>query len=557
MLASRPQSSSSQHQLPDLGFEDVDLDSPDASVGKTRSDQAQPGYRSQIMPIPFMQHASQDKAPPRQRQPDDFDLLDPVGADSPSIPAGPNTPYPFAPPVQTPPAAAVVPGSAVHLIMNEDQLQHGSDSSESTNGSSKAQALVGPQLEVPSAALGPGQSPEVPLAQGAGHMPEAPSAPGAGPFSTYSGPGSTSSSTPASPTAAPQPTRRSSFLPRGMSTHLHKALKATAAAASKASAAIAPPPNMPLPPSGSQGGVSAPPQQPAMSLPIPQGGQDQDFPFQQPWGPSGPASTGNQDRKEPGKPWWQQQLRNLQQNLHSPQALQPDSTSDSDADSDADNAPVTHAAMLNGLFQAQPVGENGDAAAPDDEHSPHDDQPAGPLLHPPASAPTSLNAEPPPKSSPPWSLHPAAQQHSVGPPDGKRQYRQQMDVDSMRIMESLGDADSESMSMSQDQQTVSLAAPNGDRVLRQAVKQQGQTNDTLLVSKDAGWPQVRPTGIASQDSLIIVNLLILVTMTSDYIRTVTNHEAFNVVQVRAITVLRPTSIASQHALYLLVKLMGD
>lgn len=473
MLAARPQPSSSQHRLHDLGFEDVDLDSPDASVSKTRSDQAQPNHQSQVTPIPFMQHASQDKAASSQLQTDESDLMDPLRTESPSQLSEPNMPYPFAPPVRTPTAAAALPASAVHLPTHQDQLLHGNDSYETARGTLKAhheEALAGPLLEVPSASA-------------------------AGPFSTYSGPGSTSSSTPASPSAAPLPTQRSSFLPRGMSTQLHKALKATAAAASKASAAIAPPPNTPLPPSSWQEGVSAKPQQPAMSLPIPKGGQDQEFPFQQPWGPSGPASTGSQDRKETSKPWWQQQLQNLQQNLHSPLQLQADSVSHSNADSEADTAHVTHSAMLNGLVQAQSLGENGDLPAPGGDPSAHGDQQAGAVLHRTGFAPPPSDPGPPPQGSQPEFPHTAAQQHSNVSPDGNNQHRQQLDGDRMRILESVGDADSMSVSMSQHQQTPPLAASSGEGggLHQQAAEWQGPASDGLPVSGGPGHFQVRST----------------------------------------------------------------
>ena len=487
MLASRPQSSSSQHQLHDLGFEDVDLDSPDAGVSKTRSDHAPPIHRNQITPIPFMQHACRDNAPSGQLQTDEFDLLDPDRAESPSKTSEPNTPYPFAPPVQAVAAASALPASALHLTIDQEQLQHGEDLHESMRGSSTAyHEEAGPLVDVPSAS-------------GAGHLPQVPSVSGAGPFSTYSGPGSTSSSTPASPSAAPLPTRRSSFLPRGMSTHIHKALKATAAAASKASAAIAPPPNYPLPASSWQEGVSAEPQQPAMSLPIPRAGQDEEFPFQQPWGLSGPASTGNQEKKETGKPWWQQQLRNLQQNLHSPQQLQSDSPSDSGADSDADNTPVTHSAVVNGDFQAQHLGDNGDVPAPRGDPTAHlrGDQQAGSVLHPMGFAPPPSDPEPPRQ---PGSPHTAAEQHSDSSPDSRNQHGRQMDMDRMRIMESLGDADSMSMSMSmsQDQlKTPSLAALTGEGVGldQQAAAWQGQVSNSLPVSGGPGRNQVRQLAV--------------------------------------------------------------
>ena len=454
MPASRPQSSSCQHQLHDLGFEDVDLDSPDASISiKTRSDDSQPANRSHIMPIPFMeQHNSQDKASSSVLQPDDFDLTDSA---SPSLQQSEaNTSYPLAPPVEGISAGLTLPASAVHVTMDENQLQHGSDSYESTRGSTPAD------------------------------LAEEPSVPAAGPFSSYPSPGSTSSSTPASPGAgagAP-PTRRSSFLPRGMSSHLHKALKATAAAASKASAAIAPPPNAPLPPSSWQ--EAARPQVSALSLPMPKEEQDPEFPFQQPWSPSGPASPSSQGRKENGKPWWQQQLRNLQQNLHS-QQQQP---SDAALDADAGTAPETSQSLLNSPFHTRltlPVSENGDI---DDSNGRQPDS----VLTSTASFPPPAESMPPPLRLQPWSPHRASLEHSSLSADSSHQ---QMELDSMRIMESLGEGDS--MEVSQKQPAASASAANSKPLDGQGTEQDYPTESSLL---DAG-PD------ATADSQVEVRLL--------------------------------------------------
>ena len=456
MPASCPQSSSSQHQLHDLGFEDVDLDSPDASVSiKTCSDHAQPANRSHIMPIPFMrQRTSQDKASSSSVQSDDFAPTDSASAISPSLQQSEAVASsPLAPSVETSSADLDLPGSVVQVTVEENQMQHGSDSYESTHGSTPADPAA-LRAQVPSVLA-------------------------AGPFGSYSGPGSTSSSTPASPggEAGVPPSRRSSFLPRGMSSHLHKALKATAAAASKASAAIAPPPNTPWPASSWQEG--APPQLPALSLPMPKEEQDPEFPFQQPWGPSGPASTGSQGRKENGKPWWQQQLRNLQQNLHSPQQQQ----SDADTDAEADAAPGTSQSLLDGPFQAQPATLVSDSSDPDAPTAQPDGQQTDSMLPSTESFPTPTGSFPPPTEamptltvSQPWSPLRANLEQSNLSADSSHQHRQ--DLDSMRIMESLGDADS--MDVSQEQPAASLAAAYSNLPDRQGAEQHDPTQSSLL-----------------------------------------------------------------------------
>ena len=495
MQASRPQSSSSQHQLHDLGFEDVDLDSPDASVSvKTRSDHARPANRNHIMPIPFMQQqTSQGQASSSLLQPDDFDLTDSASAVTPSLhQSDADVSFRRAPLVEASSADLDLPGSIVQVGMDGNQsVTNGSDSDESTHGSTPADVAASET--------------------------EAPSVVAAGPFSTYSGPGSTSSSTPASPGggAGIPPTRRSSFLPRGMSSHLQKALKATAAAASKASAAIAPPPNTPLPTSSWQ--EAAPP--PSLSLPIPKGEQDPEFPFQQPWGPSGPASTGSQGRKENGAPWWQQQLRNLQQNLHSPQQQQ----SDAAPDADADTALGPSHLLLNGPFQPQPAMPVSDSSDLDDPKAHLDGQqtdsmlpstgsfppptestltPTGSFPTPTESMPTPIGSFPPltestptPTGSQPWAPHRANHEHSNLSADSSHQHRQQVELDSMRIMESLGDGDS--MDVSQEQPAASTSAVNSNLLDLQGAGQHYPTERSLL---DSGQD-------ATADSRVEVRLL--------------------------------------------------
>ena len=447
--AYRPPSSSSQHQLHELGFEDVDLDSPDASASiKTRSDHAQPVNRSHIMPIPFMQqHTSHGKASSSMPHPHDFDLTDSASAITSSLQQSEaNASRPLALSVEASSADVVLPG--VHVTIDGNQLQHDSDSHESTHGSTPADpAAPGTEVLLTSAA---------------------------GPFSSYSGPGSTSSSTPASPggRAGVLPTCRSSFLPRGMSSHLHKALKATAAAASKASAAIAPPPNVPLPPSSWQEGV--PPQLPALSLPIPKGEQDQEFPFQQPWGPSGPASTGSQGKN--GKPWWQQQLRNLQQNLHSPQQQQFDDGTEADPDA----SPGTSHLLLNGPFQAQPATPLSESGDIDDPNAQPDGQQTHSVLPSTGSSPPPTEFMPTPTGPQPWAPHRSNHEESGLSADSSHQHRQQVEQDSMRIMESLGDGDS--MDVSQEQPAASVTVANSKLPNRPGAQQYYPTESSLLDS---------------------------------------------------------------------------
>ncbi|DBA84917.1 TPA: hypothetical protein ACH3X1_005929 [Trebouxia sp. C0004] len=333
-----PLSASSQHQLPDLGFEDVDLDSPDAALSKSRSNHAVPSAHSHIMPIPFMQPSMQDTSPSAMAAADftasmvqypaehDADELQDAPGNS-----APSAACPFASPEQALSADLGPDEADGHITLSRGMFEGGP----------------------------PAASPEpfqvVSLAARAG------------PFSTYSGPPSTTSSTPASPAgSSTAPLRRPSFLPRGMSTHLQKALRATAAAASKASAAIAPLPNG-INSASSHGTWQADADgKHPQALPNQEAGPDQGLPSQQQWGQSGPASTsssGTQDVRKEGKPWWQQQLRNLQHNLQSSQQLQSDVASESDAD------------IANGeadMLFGQPSGQAAWAAGVNDDEQPPD-----------------------------------------------------------------------------------------------------------------------------------------------------------------------------------------
>ncbi len=326
--SARPISASSQHQLPDLGFEDVDLDSPDTALGKSRSNHVVPPVHSDIVPIPFMQTSGQDTSPSSAMAAADFtasmvqhpaqhdagELYDASGSSAPSAA------HPFASPEQALSADLRSDEADGHITLSHGMFEGG-----------------------PSAA-----SPE--------RFQDVSSAARAGPFSTYSGPASTTSSTPASPAGSgTAPLRRPSFLPRGMSTHLQKALRATAAAASKASAAIAPVPNG-INSASSHGAWQADADgKHPQALPYQEAGPDQAFPSQQQWGQSGPASTtssGMQDVRKEGKPWWQQQLRNLQHNLQSPQQPQ----------SDAD---IANGEEQPSIQSAWAASDNDDAQLPD------------------------------------------------------------------------------------------------------------------------------------------------------------------------------------------------
>ena len=333
-VPARPSSASSQHQLPDLGFEEVDLDSPDAALSKSRSSYAVPPAHNHIVPIPFMQPSMQDTSP-----------------------------------------SSAMAASDITASIVQHPAQHDADELQDAPGISAPSAAhpFASLEETLSADLGPDEADEhITLSHGMfeGGPPAASlerfqdmsSAARIEPFSTYSGPPSTTSSTPASPAeSSTAPLRRPSFLPRGMSTHLQKALRATAAAASKASAAIAPVPNG-INSASSHGARQAD----ADGIHLQawsnqEAGPDQGFPFHQQWGQSGPASTsssGTQDTRKEGKPWWQQQLRNLQHNLQSPQQLQSDVASESNAEiADGEEQPSSQSAWAASV--------DGDAQPPD------------------------------------------------------------------------------------------------------------------------------------------------------------------------------------------------
>lgn len=330
----RPSSASSQHQLPDLGFEDVDLDSPDAALSKSRSNDAVPPAHIDIVPIPFMPPSLQDTSPSSAMAAADF-------------------------------TASMVQYPAEHDADELQDAQGNSAPSAARPFASPEQALsadVGPDEADGHITLSHGVFEGAPPAASTERFQDLSSAARAGPFSTYSGPPSTTSSTPASPAeSSSAPFRRPSFLPRGMSTHLQKALRATAAAASKASAAIAPVPNG-VNIASSHGAWQADADgKHLQALPYQEAGPDQGFPFQQQWGQSGPASTassGTHDVRKEGKPWWQQQLRNLQHNLQSPQQLLSDAASESDAD-------IANGEEQPGSQSAWAASVNGDAQLPD------------------------------------------------------------------------------------------------------------------------------------------------------------------------------------------------
>lgn len=319
------------HQLQDLGFVEVDLDSPDPALSRTRPGQASQAAKQDPLPIPFMQDAGHSQSSTPTSQMDDHSQLSPwPHADSSHVnpPAVTNSP-PASPLFQR--TAPASPGGAA-----DDDNSYSSPAkplhTDAFAPSDHSQAQTGLSA----------------FAQGPFGMP----ASGYGASSTHSGPPSIASSAPPSPGAVPNglpPSRRSSFLPRGMSSHLHKALRATAAAASKASAAIAPPP-------GSAQAAAAQAwqaetdatSQPVVSI----SGQDNQQPdnlTDQSYAdssPGGPSAAGAAEQQGKNAPWWQKQLRNLQQNLQSPRS-EDGSLSEPDAASPVVNGTASsHQAFL-------------------------------------------------------------------------------------------------------------------------------------------------------------------------------------------------------------------
>lgn len=183
-------------------------------------------------------------------------------------------------------------------------------------------------------------------------------------FSTHSGPPSIASSALSSPGVAPNgiiPSRRSSFLPRGMSSHLHKALRATAAAASKASAAIAPPPSSVQAASpelwqsqtDAQSGLAAAP-----SHQLSEHSTDEVHAARGLWEPDGHGAV-----EQLGKdtPWWQKQLRSLQHNLQSPES-EDGSLPESDAFLGIADDGTQHQQPQISSQQHQEASSNGDVS---------------------------------------------------------------------------------------------------------------------------------------------------------------------------------------------------
>ena len=318
-------SSPSAKQLQDVGFVDVDLDSPDLMLGKSQPEQTTQASRQQAVPIPFMQTAGQGQSSTPTSQTEEQTQLNAwPHTDNTSQLAFRNSP--LASPLFQPAGHTNIADVTGQDSTYTSPTKAMSDKSFAPTASSQAQTSISAFA----------QGPYDMAAQG-----------GYGTASIHSGSPSIASSAPTSPGQMPNgvvPSRRSSFLPRGMSSHLHKALRATAAAASKATAAIAPPPN------SSQAAATQmwQPEADALSSLTALGAVevsqqqeeafgDQEHVDSSPWGPSiTPAAE--QAGKE--APWWQKQLRNLQQNLQS--QSEDGTVSEADSISGAGDASVQH-----------------------------------------------------------------------------------------------------------------------------------------------------------------------------------------------------------------------
>lgn len=331
--------SSSAQQLQDLGFVDVDLDSPDLGLEKTKSDQAPQPSRRQLQPIPFMQTSERspsstpsgnaDSGSPFGQWPHDRSK----GVNQLALPSSPPASPLFQPSIrsslQTAVAEPALSSSAHQFPPASPPYEHGD-----------------PSLSA--------------FAQGPSGV--------YGAASIHSGPPSIASSAPESPGAIQNgsvPSRRSSFLPRGMSSHLHKALRATAAAASKASAVIAPPPITAQAAQAWQDDVAQLSSASADAHATQSDGSsaEHNHADSSPWGPNIAGTS-----QLPGKqaPWWQKQLRNLQQNLQSPQS-EDESVSEAGS-SLAPSIPAVHDQQQPVLLDHTVPYSNGDSLQdlPDD-----------------------------------------------------------------------------------------------------------------------------------------------------------------------------------------------
>lgn len=287
----------SAQQLQDPGFVEVDLDSPDLPLVKTKPDQTPKPAKRSSLPIPFMQTGRQSQSSPPSGHSDSQTSLwgQPDSNQTGPLSLTANSPAsPMFPP-HVPPALSTHNDTANAY---DSQAQSLPKDPAANLATSQAQMSTSAFAQVPFGMSGSGDE--------ASHM--------------QSGPPSIGSSAVSSPGAAPDSaatSRRSSFLPRGMSSHLHKALRATAAAASKASAAIAPPPSAQAgssqlwqPESDAQTDSRAA----SMLEQTAQYATDQDHAASIAW-----EADGNAAAEQPGKdtPWWQKQLRNLHHNLQS------------------------------------------------------------------------------------------------------------------------------------------------------------------------------------------------------------------------------------------------
>lgn len=294
-------SSPSAKQLQDPGFVEVDLDSPDVILDKSQPEQTAQAAREHSLPIPFMQTAGHSQSSISDSQTEDQTQLN----------AWPHTDDTSQLALKNSPPASPLFQPAGHPNLSDFT---GQDSAYSSPTKAMSVHPFAPT------ASSQAQSSISAFAQGPYDM----AAQGYGAASIHSGPPSIASSPSTSPGQLPNsivPFRRSSFLPRGMSSHLHKALRATAAAASKATAAIAPPPD------SSQAADTQmwQPEADAASSQTDLGAvhtsqhqedafADQEHVDSSPWGPAAAPAAGQAGKEAP---WWQKQLRNLQQNLQS------------------------------------------------------------------------------------------------------------------------------------------------------------------------------------------------------------------------------------------------
>ena len=122
------------------------------------------------------------------------------------------------------------------------------------------------------------------------------------------------------------------------------------------------------------------------------------------------------------------------------------------------------------------VNESGDTY---ESNAQLDGQQRDSVLPSTGSFPPPTDSMPSPTGSQPWLPHRANHEQSSLSADSSHQHRQQVELDSMRIMESLGEGNS--MAVSQQQPPASAA--NGQLPNKQDVEQQYLTESSLLGSR--------------------------------------------------------------------------